>query len=131
MKNSNKRLSKNLTYAIYTKSGKFIFKKQFNSQDALANYLNERASARKNYFAIALTGSSRKVSRALIKKFEENIEKAKPFLYARDIANLKALVKILIENPAKEGMIKAAMFPAIVREEIPSEIWMAMGGETR
>ena len=80
--------------------------------------------------AVALNGSSRKVSKELIKEFEKKIEKAKPFLYPKDIADLKALVKVLKEHPAKEGMIKAAMFETIVREEIPPEIWKAMGGET-
>ena len=121
---------KTLTFAIYTQNEKFLFKKEF-LPNTVIQYLNENASRGKSYMAVALNGSSRKVSKELIKEFEKKIEKAKSFLYPKDIADLKALVKVLKEHPAKEGMIKAAMFETNVRDEIPPEIWEAMGGETR
>lgn len=119
---------KALTFAIYTQNGKLLFKKEF-LPNTVTQYLNENASRGKSYMAVALNGSSRKVPKELIKEFEKKIEKATLYLYPKDIANLKALLKILKERPAKEGMIKAAQFETIVRDAIPLEIWEAMGGE--
>ena len=122
-------VGKKKLYAIFNRNNRLI-KKASLSEKEMQGYLNQNANKGKAYYAIELKGLSRQLSPTELKPLENRIAKGKETLPTKDLAALKALLKMLKTKPAREAMIKAFHFDTALREEIPVSLWKKMGGET-
>ena len=127
---SKKPIGEQRRYAIFNQKNQLI-KKALFSVNQVHQYLNQRANQGKAYYGIELKGLPRRLSAVERKPLENRIAKSKNTLPAKDVADLKALLKILKTKPAWEGMVKAYQFDTLLREQIPASIWKKIGGETR
>ena len=116
-------------YAIFNHQSRLI-RKVMIKEYKVRQYLNDKALEGKSYYAILLNGLSRKLSAKELKPLENLIVNQQNNLDAYDHKELKALLRVLKTKPAREGMIKAHKFDTFLRDEIPSDIWKKMGGET-
>ena len=123
----HKKLDKTTTYGIYTSSGIFKFKKEFASQKDLQDYLDEMYIKGKHYAAYRITESPKKITKVQLKSFDDKID-SDDTLTGEDLDQLENLFKILTNKPASEGMVLANSFDTFLREFIPNDIWVAMGG---
>ena len=114
-------------YAVFGQQNQLVRKVEMTSRQ-LSEYLTNRSNAGKSYYAIELKGLKRKLTATERKPLETRIQQAQG-LTAKDVAALKSLLRVLRTRPAREGMIKAFQFDTFLREEIPTRIWKAMGGE--
>jgi len=128
-KTAKKKKTSKLTYAVMDFDMNHLYTKDFDSHEAFQRLLDNRKKRGKARTGVHLNGSNRKIGKALLLEFDQNIEKAKEWLEPRDIKDLKAIVRVLKAGPAKLAMIEASRLDTIVRDEIPSKIWKAMGGE--
>ncbi|WP_271729084.1 hypothetical protein [Aquimarina algiphila] len=116
-------------YAIYNQYGKFLREKQVRSESEIQQYLERNAKDKKMYMAIHLSGSTRKIDARKLHKLELVIQKEKRHLNVKDLKDLKMLVQVLKQRPARYGMIVAGVLDTAIRDLIPAEVWEAMGGE--
>ena len=114
-------------YAVFNQQNQLVRKVEM-LPGQLAEYLNRRSRAGKSYYAVELKGLPRKLTPAERKPLEDRIRNGSG-LTKNDLVALKALLRVLKTRPAQEGMIKAFQFDTFLREEIPTRIWKAMGGE--
>lgn len=119
---------KSQTYGIYTAHGKFMFKKQFNSETGISDYLDNMYAQGNHYAAFKLTESPKRVTKVQLKRFKNEIDASD--LNDEDLENMMQLYLVLESSPASQGMILAHSFDTFQREFIPSDIWVAMGGKS-
>ncbi|GAA5030784.1 hypothetical protein GCM10011506_22110 [Marivirga lumbricoides] len=117
-------------YAVFNSSNDRLVRKDMFAAGEIQIYLNQKAKEGKSYYAIELKGPNRKLTDKELKPFESKIKNNKTVLPAKDLSDLKDLLRILKTKPAWEGMIKAYHFDTAMREEIPLSIWKKMGGDT-
>lgn len=127
VKPSSKQMGTPRLYAFFNQQNRLVRKAALTPRQ-LQQYLNRKAGEGKSYYAIELKGLKRKLTAAERKSLEVRIQNADG-LTASDIAALKDLLRVLKTKPAREGMIKAFQWDTFLREEIPTRIWKAMGGE--
>ena len=125
----NKPMGSKQRYAVFNHNNRLIRKGMFTTRE-IQQYLNQRAQEGISYYAIDLKGLSRKLTSSEIKPIEIKLKKDKDTLLTKDLADLRALLKVLKTKPAWEGMIKAYHFDTALREEIPLSLWKKMGGDT-
>jgi hypothetical protein len=125
----NESIDKKVRYVVFNHNDRLVSKGMYTASE-IQQYLNKKASEGKNYYAIELKGLNRKLTAKELKPLENRLKNGKDSLLAKDLVDLKALVKILKAKPAWEGMIKAYHFDTALREEIPLSIWKKMGGNT-
>lgn len=117
-------------YAIFDQHGKFILKRNFEEKDNLQYYLDKMYMQDKVYYAIHLSGSTKKMDHRKLQKLKIVLRKEKIHLNKSDIKQLNLLIKTLEEKPARYGMIIAGSFDTFLRELIPMDVWKAMGDTT-
>jgi hypothetical protein len=125
----NKPIDKKLRYAVFNRNNRLVRNGMFTAGE-IQEYLNQKVYVGKSYYAIELKGLNRKLTAKELKPLENKLKNGEDTLLTKDLADLKALLKILKAKPAREGMIRAYHFDTALREEIPLSIWMKMGGDT-
>lgn len=129
VKSGNKPIDKKLRYAVFNRNDRLVRKGMFTTIE-IQQYLNQKVKEGKGYYAIELKGLNRKLTAKELKPLENKIKNNNAELPTKDLADLKALLKVLKTKPALEGMIRAYHFDTTLREEIPLSIWKKMGGDT-
>ncbi|GAB3343895.1 hypothetical protein GCM10027429_35110 [Marivirga atlantica] len=119
-----------MRYAIFNSGNDRLVRKGIFTAGEIHKYLNQKAKEGKSYYAIELKGLNRKLAAKELKPLESKIKNHKAVLPAKDLSDLKALLRVLKTKPACDGMIKAYQFDTALRDEIPLSVWKKIGGNT-